>query len=108
MRLCEDCGWVCENHPHKPWARLQLRGALVPRARGAIRIMPSTRHGCRVGSTRRANVISDRGWPREFDDPIVLPSGRVLMTLMDAGDYIAKLPKAEHTAKEWRAKISPS
>src|ERR1700680_1505171 len=17
--LCEDCGWVCENHPHKPW-----------------------------------------------------------------------------------------
>src|ERR1700733_10661673 len=19
MRLCEDCGWVCENHPHKPW-----------------------------------------------------------------------------------------
>jgi hypothetical protein len=99
---------VCENHPHKPWARLQLRGALVPRARGAIRIMPSTRHGCRVGSTRRANVISDRGWPREFDDPIVLPSGRVLMTLMDAGDYIAKLPKAEHTAKEWRAKISPS
>jgi hypothetical protein len=17
--LCEDCCWVCENHPHKPW-----------------------------------------------------------------------------------------
>ena len=17
--LCEDCGWVCENHPEKPW-----------------------------------------------------------------------------------------
>jgi hypothetical protein len=39
---------------------------------------------------------------------IALPGGRVLMTLMDAGNYIAKLPKAEHTAKEWRAKISPS
>jgi hypothetical protein len=17
--LCEDCGWVCENHPRRPW-----------------------------------------------------------------------------------------
>jgi cob(I)alamin adenosyltransferase len=25
------------------------------------------------------------------------------MTLMDAGTYIAKFPKAEHTAEEWQA-----
>jgi cob(I)alamin adenosyltransferase len=25
------------------------------------------------------------------------------MTLVDAGTYIAKLPKAEHTAEEWQA-----
>jgi hypothetical protein len=56
-----------------------------------------------MGSTRRANVISTRGWSRKFDDPIALPSGRVLMTLRDAGNYIAKLPKAEHTAEEWQA-----
>jgi hypothetical protein len=56
-----------------------------------------------MGSTRRTNIISARGWSREFDDPIALPGGRVLMTLMDAGNYIAKLPKAEHSVAEWQA-----
>jgi hypothetical protein len=28
---------------------------------------------------------------------------RTLVTLKDAGDYVARLPKAEHTAKEWQA-----
>ena len=34
---------------------------------------------------------------------VALPGGRVLMTPMDAGNYIAKLPEAEHTAEEWQA-----
>jgi hypothetical protein len=38
-----------------------------------------------------------------FDDPIVLPDGRRLVTLQDAGTYITKLPKAEHTAPDWQA-----
>jgi hypothetical protein len=42
-------------------------------------------------------------WPREFDEPIPLPKGRQLVTLRDAGDYITKLPKAEHTAPKWQA-----
>jgi hypothetical protein len=42
-------------------------------------------------------------WKRRFDDPIVLPDGRRLDTLQDAGTYIAKLPKAEHEAPEWQA-----
>ena len=42
------------------------------------------------------------GWSREFDEPIDLPRGRQLVTLQDAGNYITKLPKAEHTAPEWQ------
>jgi hypothetical protein len=40
-------------------------------------------------------------WSREFDDPIPLPCGRQRVTLEDAGNYITKLPKAEHSAPEW-------
>jgi hypothetical protein len=42
-------------------------------------------------------------WSRKFDAPIPLPKGRQLVTLKDAGTYITKLPKAEHTAPEWQA-----
>jgi hypothetical protein len=42
-------------------------------------------------------------WSREFDDPIPLPRGRQLVTLKDAGNYIAKLPKAEHEAQQGQA-----
>lgn len=42
-------------------------------------------------------------WSRRFDEPIPLPKGRQLVTLKDAGTYITKLPKAEHTAAEWQA-----
>jgi hypothetical protein len=45
---------------------------------------------------------SRRGWNRRFEDPISLPRGRQLVTLRDAGDYITKLPKAEHKAPEWQ------
>jgi hypothetical protein len=42
-------------------------------------------------------------WSRHFDEPIPLPNGRELVTLKEAGTYIAKLPKAEHEAPEWQA-----
>jgi hypothetical protein len=32
-----------------------------------------------------------------------LPDGARLVTLQDAGTYITKLPKSEHTAPEWQA-----
>jgi hypothetical protein len=49
-------------------------------------------------------ALADRGWKRAFDEPIVLlPDGREVITLEDAGTYITKLPKAEHKAPEWRA-----
>jgi hypothetical protein len=47
--------------------------------------------------------VTERGWSRKFDEPILLPKRRQLVTLIDAGDYITKLPKAEHTAPEWQA-----
>jgi len=47
--------------------------------------------------------VAKRGWKRRFDDPIPLPRGRHLITLEDAGNYITRLPKAEHEAHEWQA-----
>ena len=47
----------------------------------------------------------DRGWKRRFDEPIPLPRGRQLVTLEDAGNYIMRLPKAEHQAAEWLAAL---
>ena len=34
-------------------------------------------------------------WSTPFEDPIVLPDGRKLLTLKDAADYITGLPKKE-------------
>jgi len=48
-------------------------------------------------------MSSARGWKRSFDDPIPLPRGRQIVTLEDAGNYITRLPKAEHEAAEWQA-----
>jgi hypothetical protein len=45
---------------------------------------------------------SPTGWKQAFDDPIPLPSGRQLLTLQAAGNYITKLPKSEHMAPEWQ------
>jgi hypothetical protein len=47
--------------------------------------------------------VAERGWKRRFDQPIPLPRRRQLVTLKDAGNYITKLPKAEHMAPEWQA-----
>jgi hypothetical protein len=47
--------------------------------------------------------MPEKGWQRRFDDPIPLPDGGELVTLEDAGNYITKLPKAEHEAPEWQA-----
>lgn len=44
-------------------------------------------------------------WQRKFEDPIVLPDGRKLLTLKDAADYITKLPKEEASLPEWQTAI---
>jgi hypothetical protein len=40
-----------------------------------------------------------------FDEPIPLPSGRKLVTLKDAADYVTKLPKVEQDKVEWQTAI---
>ena len=44
-------------------------------------------------------------WSTPFDDPIILPDGRKLLTLKDAANYITKLPKKESDLPEWQAAI---
>ncbi|WMT71133.1 hypothetical protein [Bradyrhizobium sp. Ash2021] len=46
--------------------------------------------------------MAKAGWQREFFDPIPLPNGRQLVTLMDAGEYFQSLPKAKQNATPWR------
>jgi hypothetical protein len=43
------------------------------------------------------------GRASKFDEPILLPKGKPLVTLRDAAHYIIKLPRAEHNAPEWQA-----
>ena len=44
-------------------------------------------------------------WSTPFEDPIILPDGRKLLTLKDAADYITKLPKKESDLPEWQTAI---
>ena len=46
--------------------------------------------------------MSERGWQREFDDPIELPDGRSLVTLEDAARYIQRLPNRERDLPHWQ------
>ena len=42
---------------------------------------------------------------RQFDEPIPVSKGRQPVTLRDAGDYVAKLPRAERMTAEWQAEM---
>ena len=44
-------------------------------------------------------------WSAPFEDPIVSPDGRKLVTLKDAANYITKLPKMESALPEWQTAI---
>ena len=47
-------------------------------------------------------MTTDTGWSRPFDDAITLPDGRTLVTLGDAGRYIAGLPSKVQHRPEWQ------
>jgi hypothetical protein len=49
--------------------------------------------------------MAAKGWQRAFDDPIPLPRGRQLVMHRDAAEFITELPKAEHDAEPWQAKM---
>jgi hypothetical protein len=44
-------------------------------------------------------------WSAPFEDPIVLPDGRKLLTLKDAADYITAMPKEESDLAKWQVAI---
>jgi hypothetical protein len=47
-------------------------------------------------------AMPDRDWKRAFDEPIPLPDGSELRTLLDAGRYFAALPHSMHEREEWQ------
>jgi hypothetical protein len=46
--------------------------------------------------------MAPTGWSRPFDDPIAVPEGQTLVTLGDAGRYIAGLPEKVQHRSEWQ------
>ena len=95
-----------------PWCRTSVIGLVLPSvtdtmASSSPRTSPlpdgaqHRRPWCGQGRSG-CGMKADRGWKRAFDDPIPLPRGHQLVTLEDAGTYITKLPKAEHSAPEWQ------
>ncbi len=46
--------------------------------------------------------MSELDWRRSFEDPIPLPDGGELRTLLDAGNYIQSLSKAKQQQEAWR------
>jgi len=42
-------------------------------------------------------------WSTLFEDPIVLPKGKQLLTLQQAADHVLKMPKAEQKLPAWQA-----
>jgi hypothetical protein len=44
-------------------------------------------------------------WSRAFDDPIVLPDGRELLTLCHAAGYVQELPATSHKRAEWQTAV---
>jgi hypothetical protein len=46
----------------------------------------------------------NKGWSRRFDEPIILPNGKKLVTLKDAIAWLVKeVPPAEHGMKQVQA-----
>lgn len=45
-------------------------------------------------------------WDKSFDEPIRLPSGKLLNTLREAGEYIASLPAKVHAQPKWQTAMS--
>jgi hypothetical protein len=47
--------------------------------------------------------MTAKGWKRAFDEPIELPDGGELRTLLEVGRYVDALPRSMHEREEWQA-----
>jgi hypothetical protein len=48
------------------------------------------------------NMSTAKEWSRPFDEPVPLPDGGELRTLLDAGRYVDALPRGIHEREEWQ------
>ena len=96
--LCEDCGWVCESYPDKPWegphaCLCGAPGAPCPACNasndGNAPRMPAD---SRSRSTKAAGGIE-----------LVHPLSR--SHLEDSARYIQKLPKAQRDLPHWQGVV---
>src|SRR5580692_8054261 len=53
--------------------------------------------------SRNEAEAAPMSWSRPFDEPIALPDGGELRTLLDAGRYVDALPRSTHEREEWQA-----
>jgi hypothetical protein len=49
--------------------------------------------------------LMTNNWETEFDDPIPLADGGQLLTLRDADEYIAQLPRSLYESERWQVAI---
>jgi len=53
----------------------------------------------------RSDLAGLPDWSQPFDDPIPLPGREPLMTLRQAGEYIAALPAKDQHQAHWQAAV---
>jgi hypothetical protein len=49
--------------------------------------------------------MTESGWRRQFEDPIPLPGGGELRSLLDAGNFIQSLSKVKQQSDAWQTAI---
>jgi hypothetical protein len=57
-------------------------------------------------STLRGTSGDQKGWSRQFDDPIPTGDGGELRSLRDAGVYVLALPPAEAEREHWQVAMA--
>jgi hypothetical protein len=104
---CEDSGWVCEDHPERPWDGPHAcgcggAGAPCPDC-NASSDDPRPPAGFKPELDKKGlAALTGKGWDRRFEGPIPLPGGGNLVTLRDAADYITSLLEKETDLSEWQ------
>src|SRR4051794_29734605 len=96
---------MCRSLPVWSYIRLTLIAETELAVTHALIEATSSRPITNSAPLRRAALLLLEPVPTRFEDHIVLPDGRKLVTLKDAADYVTKLPKKESELPEWQTAI---